>query len=118
MLSNTGKSMLLFLCGCIIVRLLLVYIAKTIDLKYLEYMGYIALLPAIGFMYIFLTGSRQTGAEVFGEKIWWNELRPIHSILYGLFAYNAINKNKNAWIFLAIDVAVGFGAFLNHHLLQ
>ena len=27
---------------------------------------------------------RKTGLEVFGDKIWWNNLRPIHGILYGL----------------------------------
>jgi len=115
MCSNIEKRMLLFLCGCIVVRLLLVCIAKNISDDYLQYMGYLALLPAIGFMYIFATGARQTGAEVFGDKIWWNSLRPIHSTLYGLFAYSAINKNRNSWVFLALDVAIGFVAFVNQH---
>ena len=69
-------------------------IAKTVDVKYLQLLGYLAIIPAIGFSYIFLTGSRKTGIEVFGSKIWWNKLRPLHAILYGLFAYNAINKNR------------------------
>ena len=56
---------------------------------------------------IFLTGSRKTGQEVFGNKIWWNNLRPVHAILYTLFAYNAINKNKEVWIYLLIDVIIG-----------
>ena len=46
------------------------------------YLGYLALLPATEFIYIYLTGSMKTGAESFGEKIWWNNLRPIHSILF------------------------------------
>ena len=29
------------------------YLAKEIDKEYLPYMGYLALIPAIGFMYIF-----------------------------------------------------------------
>ena len=93
------KRFLMFLIGCIGVRTLFVIIAKYINTKYLKYLGYIALLPAIGFMYIYLTGSRKTGAETFGEKIWWNDLRPIHSILYFLFAYNAILGNTYAWIY-------------------
>ena len=80
------------------------------------YMGYLALIPAIGFIYIFLTGTRQTGTEVFGEKIWWNNLRPIHGILYFLFAYNAIIGNKNAWVYLLIDVLIGLISFLIFHL--
>ena len=66
-------------------------------------------------MYLFLTGSRKTGVEVFGEKIWWNNLRPLHSILYFLFAYNAIKGNKNAWIYLLIDVVIGLISFLIFH---
>jgi hypothetical protein len=66
-------------------------------------------------MYIFLTGIRKTGFEVFGEKIWWNNLRPVHALLYTLFAYNAIHKNKNSWMFLLADVVFGLLSFLWHH---
>ena len=79
------------------------------------YMGYLALLPAIGFIYLYLTGTRKTGPEVFGDKIWWNDLRPIHGLLYLLFAYNAINGNKNAWIYLLVDVIVGLTSFIWFH---
>jgi len=66
-------------------------------------------------IYIYLTGTRKTGAEVFGEKIWWNNLRPIHSILYFLFAYNAIIGNKQSWKYLLVDVIIGLISFLIHH---
>lgn len=112
-MSNDLKRLLLFFIGCIGVRVFFVYLAKTIDIKYLPYLGYLALLPTVGFIYIFLTGSRQTGAEVFGEQIWWNYLRPIHATLYGLFAYNAIMKNANSWIYLLIDVIIGFSFALH-----
>ena len=111
------KRYLLFLIGCIGTRSLFVYIAKNADNKWLKYMGYLLLLPGIGFIYIYLTGIRQTGPEVFGNKIWWNNLRPIHGILYLLFSYNAINGNKNAWIFLFIDVIFGLISFLTHHFI-
>ena len=110
------KRILLFLFGCITVRLLLVYLAKTLPSKYLKYMGYIALIPAIGFAYIFITGSRKTGAEVFGDKIWWNNLRPVHSLLYFIFAYLAINASTKAFIPLLIDVIIGLVSFLVYHL--
>ena len=115
-MNTTHKRILLFLIGCIGTRLLFVYAAKNASLQMLKYMGYLALIPAIGFSYIYLTGSRQTGAEVFGEKIWWNNLRPVHGFLYILFAYNAINGNKNAWIYLLIDVLFGLFSFLDYHL--
>jgi hypothetical protein len=109
------KRFLLFLLGCIGTRSLFVYLAKNANSAYLMYMGYLALLPAISFFYIFLTDSRKTGAEVFGDKIWWNNLRPIHGLLYFLFAYNAIIGNKFAWIYLLIDVIVGLVSFLGFH---
>jgi len=114
-MNNIQKRFILFLIGCIGVRSLLVYLAKTSNQTFLMYMGLIALIPAIGFFYLFLTGSRKTGAEVFGDKIWWNDLRPIHGIFYSLFAYNAIIGNKNAWIYLLVDVLFGLISFLIFH---
>lgn len=114
-MNTLQKRFLLFLVGCIGTRAAFVYIAKTIRPEYLPYMGYLALLPAFGFLFIYLTKSRETGAEVFGDKIWWNDLRPIHSLLYGLFAYNAIMMNSSAWKYLLVDVSVGFISFLMHH---
>ncbi len=114
-MNQLQQRFLLFLIGCIGLRSLFVVAAKYVDTAYLKYLGYAALLPAIGFMYIYLSGSRKTGAEVFGEKIWWNDLRPIHSILYFLFAYNAIIGNSQSWIYLLVDVLFGLLSFLIHH---
>ena len=117
-MNHLQKRMLMFLIGCIGVRSLFVIITKYVNTQYLKYMGYLALLPAIGFIYIYLTGSRKTGPETFGEKIWWNNLRPVHSMLYFLFAYNAINGNKQAWIYLLVDVLFGLISFLIHHYVN
>jgi hypothetical protein len=114
-MNNIQKRFMLFIFGCILVRSLFVIIAKNINMNYLPYLGYLAILPAIGFFYIYFTDSRKTGAEVFGDKIWWNNLRPIHGLLYGLFAYNAINKNYYSWIYLLIDVILGLFSFLIFH---
>ena len=114
-MNQLHQRFLMFLIGCIGLRSLFVVIAKYINTRYLKYLGYLALLPATGFLYIFLTGSRKTGPETMGEKIWWNNLRPLHSLLYFLFAYAAINSNKQAWIYLLVDVLLGLIGFLIHH---
>jgi hypothetical protein len=114
-MNDLQKRFLLFLFGCIGMRSLFVILAKNANEMYLKYMGYLALIPAIGFIYIYLTGSRQTGAEVFGGKIWWNNLRPLHALLYLLFAYNAILGIKTAWIYLLIDVIIGLMSFIIFH---
>jgi uncharacterized membrane protein len=59
---------------------------------------------------------RKTGLEVFGDRIWWNFLRPIHAILYFLFAYNAINSNRKSWVYLFMDVLIGLNSFLIYHI--
>lgn len=117
-MNDLQKIFLMFLIGCIGLRSIFVIIAKYINTNYLKYLGLLALIPAIGFIYIYLTGSRKTGAEVFGKKIWWNNLRPIHSILYFLFAYNAIIGNKESWIYLFVDVLIGLISFLLHHYMN
>lgn len=111
------KRLLLFLIGCIGTRSIFAYLAKIASLDVLRVMGWIALMPAIGFIYIFITGSRKTGAEVFGEKIWWNSLRPIHGLLYFTFAWLAINGVRGmAWKVLAADVVIGLSAFIVNRL--
>jgi len=114
-MNTIQKRFLLFLIGCIGTRSLFVYLAYMASATYLKYMGYLALLPAIGFFYLFLSGSRKTGGEVFGDKIWWNDLRPVHGTMYLLFAYNAINGNDFAWMYLLADVIIGFLSFLIFH---
>jgi hypothetical protein len=113
-MNNITKRFLLFIFGCILVRTILIIIAKN-NQEYLPIMGTIALIPAFGFFYIYANNKRQTGAEVFGDKIWWNDLRPIHGTLYTLFALGALGKNPDAWIFLLIDLIVGILGFTNFH---
>ena len=117
-MNTIQKRFLLFLFGCIATRLFLVYIAKTISIDYLPYLGYVTIPLVIGFSVLFITDGRKTGPEVFGDKIWWNNLRPVHALLFALFAFYAINKHSKAWIFLLIDVIVGLVAFTTFHYIN
>ena len=117
-MSPNKKRILLFLLGCITVRLSLVFIAKYVPSDVLPYLGALALLPSIGFFTIYLTNSRKTGPEVFGGKIWWNKLRPLHGLLYLIFAILAFKEDEYAWIPLLIDVLIGLLAFIIHHIIQ
>jgi hypothetical protein len=107
------KRILAFFFICLVVRLLLVIIAYNTPKKYLPLLGYIAIIPAVGFLYNYLFSKRTKG--FMGGKIWWNELRPIHSLLYALFAYNAIQKNNGAFKFLLIDLIIGKIAAIVHY---
>lgn len=109
------KRFLLFLGGCIPVRLALVWLAKHTPLIYLPYLGYLALLVAFGFLYLFFTGKRKTGIETQGAPIWWSKFRIFHGIFYLLFAIYAIKRINTAYQFLLADVCLGLVLFLWHH---
>lgn len=66
-------------------------------------------------MTIYTLGLRKSGPEVFGEKIWWNNLRPVHAAMYVLFSIAAIQKKSYAWTFLLSDAVIGLISFLVHH---
>lgn len=105
---------LLFLLGCIGVRLILVITAKFASVGVLPYLGYAALIPAFGMAYLWATGSRMTGAEA-GGKIWWHQWRAVHAALYFAFAYSAITSNRNAYMYLAADVILALCLFFAHY---
>jgi hypothetical protein len=119
-MSPLQKRILLFLVGCMGTRSLFVYIAKQAQTNrnLLQFLGFLALVPTIGFLYIYASGSRKTGPEVFGDTIWWNSLRPIHGLLYGAFAISAISGYTNAWYFLLADLLLGFTSFVLFHSMN
>ena len=114
-MNTIQKRILLFLLGCIPVRLLFAKIAKDVDKDMLPYLGMLALLPVIGWLWIYFVQPRNTGPEVFGGRIWWNHLRPIHVGLYSTFVYLAFQKSKNAYVPLLLDAIFGLFAFMKHH---
>jgi hypothetical protein len=102
---------------CILVRLLLVYVAKTINPNKLIYLGYVTLMIALGFIYLYITKSRQKAFEIGGKKIWWNSLRPIHGVIYLIFSIAAIN-GYNLWYILLLDVMIGIIAYMIHYKIE
>jgi hypothetical protein len=86
-----------------------------VPLQYLPYLGILTLGPLIGWTWIIFIGSRDTGAEVFGEKIWWKHLRWVHVVLYASFSILAFMKNPRAWIIMLVDVLFGLMSWFIHH---
>jgi len=108
------QTLLAFLIGCMGARLLLVYFVKQLNKKWLSVAGYLAIFPIVVILYIFLTGVRNNLGAL-GEKIWWNGLRPVHAILYALFAYFAIQGKRYAWMYLFADTMVSLVGFVWVH---
>ena len=117
-MNKIQKRFIMFIFGCILTRALLVALAYNLDKTKLKIMGIIAIIPALGWLYLYFTGSRKTGLETQGGEIWWDKLRPIHAILYLIFAYLAIINNEYAWIPLLVDVMFGFTVFLIYHGIE
>ncbi len=116
-MKDIQKRFLLFLIGCIGVRLSLVYVAKNYkDQKVVKNILLIfTLLVSLGFFFIYFTGIRKKGTETFGSDIWWNNLRPLHGFLYLLFAILLYQNKSYAWMVLLADVIIGLSAFLMFH---
>ena len=108
---------LLFLVGCLGVRFGFAFIARHMSSNFLRKASYLAVLPAIGFLYLYLTDSRRVGREAQG-RIWWNKLRPIHAFMYLLFATYAFKKEKFAWIVLFLDACLGFMFWFLHYKFE
>ncbi len=106
---------MLFFCGCIPIRFGIAILTYLSPSKYLPILGYIALLPAIGFLGQYALGLRTTGKGFAGGNIWWTQMRPIHGALYLLFALYAIHGHTFAWSILLVDALVGLAAGLYHY---
>jgi hypothetical protein len=103
-----------FLLACIPTRTILSILAfKTPDIPNIKVpLAIILTLIAIGFMVIYIFDLRKTGIEVGGGLIWWNKLRPLHSIMYFLAAYLVFHDQRTSGHVLAIDAVIGLIAFL------
>ena len=110
------KIILYFFFGCMFARLLMVYIAKIININYLPYYGVITFIISVMFLKNYINNSNfETG--FFGNRVWWNNNRLIHSLLYFIFSIMAFYKNKKAWIVLLIDALFGLITFIFKYLI-
>lgn len=97
---------------CIAVRMLLAVLAK----KYPMWVAPFAAIVSIGFFAVYFGGIRKSCPES-GDKTgpcWWNDMRPVHGLIYAIFVIMALRKNPDAWYLLLLDVIIGIMAFGFH----
>lgn len=107
------NSKLLFLLGCLPVRLLLALFAYKVDEKYLPFLSVFLFAIGFSFIYLYVTNSRLKAPEAGGET-WWKNLRPVHGMLYIIAGLYSLKKNRASALILVIDAVFGLGAFINH----
>tara|TARA_B100001094_G_C18136357_1_gene775312 strand:- start:263 stop:622 length:360 start_codon:yes stop_codon:yes gene_type:complete len=115
-MNDKTKRMILFLSGCMGSRIGLTYMIKKNNPMYKQILLCILVITAFSFGYIYINDLRKTGVEVFGDKIWWNNLRPFHSIMYFSTAVLLYINNKYAYYPIAFDTIVGLIEFTKYHL--
>lgn len=107
---------IMFLALCIAIRVALARWVRGASVSQLWYVGVILLIQSLGFALIYTFGLRKSGGETFGCPIWWNDMRPIHAIMYAIAAWFAIQGNgRHASTALSVDVIVGMTAFAYFH---
>jgi hypothetical protein len=117
----------MFLLGCIPVRIGLSYLIKYVNKgknKFLNVLKYLLaiflLIISISFFIIYIFGLRKTGLETQGQPIWWDSLRPLHGLLYGIAAiflltqYNYRKVTPSRLIFW--DAIFGLISFSIYHI--
>lgn len=103
--------MLLFLFGCLGARLALswgvfaVNKKKNVQLRVVLALALAAI--ALGFFYLYATGSRLEARESSTGKTWWAKWRPLHGALYAMAALMVYKGSRNAWMPLVLDTTVG-----------
>lgn len=110
-----NRSILLFLGLCIPLRILIAWSSTIVPPKYLPVYGAACFLVAVGFLYLYFTGSRMYAPEANGPT-WWSHYRLIIGMLWLTAAIYAFQRRSDlVWIPLTIDILFGLVIFYNKH---
>jgi len=99
---------------CIFLRFLLsyfVFVTYNNNYRYIFIIFY--LLAALGLLYHYLNKKRKIGA--FNNIVWWDDLRPIHALLFISTAILLYIKNPYSYILPVIDTIIGLIMYLLIH---
>ena len=127
-MNTIKKRFFLYLFGCIGFRTMITLLAKNLNenrnnnayKKYFKYFSLITLLIGLGFLYIYIFGSKKADSQLkwANSKVWWNDYRIIHAVLYISFSIMALLQLNNAWVLLALDTLLGLIIFLQYHYVS
>lgn len=94
-------------------RAAMVYVASAVPALRHALASILAVF-AVGIVTLYAANVRDNGP--FGGPVWWHHLRLLHGALWGVASLLLFTNNPQAAAsVLAVDQAIGFGAFLEHH---
>ena len=104
--NKMNSSLSFYYMICILVRVFIAYLAFLSYNSNLRYI-LVAFLFTVSIVltYLYITKRRKIGA--FGQKIWWDFLRPIHAILFFISGVLLSTKVKETYIILLISAFIG-----------
>jgi len=115
-----------FLLGCIPLRIVISVLPLYLDKAWLPYYGGLIFIMSMSFLYLYFGKLRLNAFEA-GGQTWWSEYLIklnmgrnclIHGLLYLAGSIYLFQQKRTAYLPLAIDVLVGLGLFIRHHLQQ
>ena len=134
-MNNTQKAILFILLSCFLILIrhyLIKYLYNNVSENKLPYLGIISLLIVLFSIYSIyisdkakktLTNTDSLTSEIKDNMInnlWYNEIIIYFNIVFlSIFAYMALNKNKNAWnvlLYQTIISLLSFGLFIKNKL--
>lgn len=109
------KIISLYFIICILIRLLLTYTTyKNYNNNYRYLLIIFYLISSIGLLYNYIKNNRIIG--VFGETVWWQNYRLIHSVIYIIVCILLFYKYKCSWKLLLLSVIIAiYGHIKNRY---
>lgn len=108
------RRFIYYLVGCMGARSALTYLVKQ---RIFSQIGIIPLVMGMGFLYIYFYGSQSADEQLkwANAKVWWNDYRVVHGIIYSTAGLLSLYNHPCAWMLLAVDTFLGLVLFLHYH---
>jgi len=110
---DKNKRIMLFIFGCLLARSLPIIILKKIPkLSIIIVLFYLGI--GLSFLKTFLFSKSEYG--FFGGKVWWNNLRLFHSLIYLSFVVLFITTKKLYINLLIFDLVISLLSVINNYV--
>ena len=101
---------------CVLTRLGLTFlVSKNYNNNYRYFLILFYLVLGSGLLIQYIKNDRVIGA--FGEKVWWQNYRIIHTILFYSVCYLLYKKNSNSWKLLLLDTLISIFGHIKYNYI-